>query len=298
MKISLFDLDITSRRRPFPNLALMKLSAYHKAKGDQVFLNFPLVQPDITYASCVFTWHAAGRVGLPFDTQFGGPGVDLAKQLPAGVEHFMPDYSLYPRVNFSLGFTSRGCIRKCPWCIVPQKEGNIQPWASIYEFWNRRHRSLVLLDNNFLVSPTWRLTLDDIIGEELWVDFNQGLDIRLVAEEVADYLSRLKTKQLRFAFDSIKYEAAVRAGVKMLTNAGIRSRKLMFYVLYGWRKDRTAVKRMAILQDLNVDIYPMAYRGSDGKEPARVREIIPDKFFHGPRRNINKMLRLKSRLPA
>lgn len=292
------DLDINKARRPFPNLALMKLSAYHKAKGDEVFLNFPLAQADVTYASCVFTWHAAGRVGLPFDAQLGGPGVDLVEELPAGVEHTMPDYDLYPNVNFSLGFTSRGCIRKCPWCVVHWKEGGIKAWARIYEFWDRRHRGIVLLDNNLLASSTWRQTLDDLIGENLWVDFNQGLDIRLVTEEVADYLRRLRIRQLRFAFDHIGYAEDIKKGIKLLLDAGINSRKLSFYVLYGFGSDKTAVKRLKILQSFNVDIYPMAYKGNNGKEPARVHETIPTKYFHGPRRNINKMLRLKGRLPA
>jgi hypothetical protein len=298
MKVLLFDMDISQRRRPFPNLALMKLSAYHKKQGDEVFLNFPLCQPDRTYASCVFTWNVGNTIGLPPDAVVGGVGFDLLKTLPEEVEHIMPDYSLYPGVNFSLGFTSRGCDRNCPWCIVPSKEGKAKAWARIDEFWDRRHRGIVLLDNNILAVPTWRQTFDDLIGENLWVDFNQGLDIRLVTEEVADYLTRLRTRQLRFAFDSITYEDQVRKGIKLLLDVGINSRKLSFYVLYGFGHDKTAVKRLKILQAFNVDIFPMAYRGPDGKEPARVYEEIPAKFFHGPRANMRRMLRLKGRLPA
>ncbi|GAJ01032.1 unnamed protein product, partial [marine sediment metagenome] len=112
-----------------PNLALMKLSAYHKAKGDQVFLNFPLNRPDITYASCVFTWNAKRRATVPHGATVGGSGIDLKAELLPEVEHIMPDYSLYPGIDSSMGFTSRGCIRKCPWCIVPEKEGQIKPWS-------------------------------------------------------------------------------------------------------------------------------------------------------------------------
>lgn len=172
MKVSLIDLDIIQRRRPFPNLALMKLSAYHKRSGDQVYLNFPLHWANITYASCVFTWNAKGRARVPNKGIVGGSGIDLKAELPPEVERIMPDYSLYPGVDFSLGFTSRGCLRKCPWCIIPEKEGQIKPWARIYEFWDRRHKKIVLLDNNLLAAPNWRQTMEDLIAEDLAVDFN------------------------------------------------------------------------------------------------------------------------------
>jgi hypothetical protein len=294
--ISLLDLDINRSKKPFPNLALMKLSAYYKKIGHEVYLNFPLIKADLTFASCVFTWHKDGAIGLMPDVTIGGPGIDLASQLPEKAEHIMPDYDLYPDVTFSLGFTSRGCSRKCPWCIVPKKEGDIKPWARIYEFWNRRHRGIVLLDNNILASPTWRLTMDDLISEDVWVDFNQGLDIRLVTDEVADYLRQLRARQLRFAFDNIADEAAVRSGIKLLLDAGINSRKLSFYILYGFGSDRTAIKRLKVLEEFNVDIYPMAYKGADGKEPARVHEEIPPKYFHGARANIRRLMRLKGRI--
>ncbi|MBA7508012.1 hypothetical protein ES706_06743 [subsurface metagenome] len=299
MKVLLMDLDIIKQRRPFPNLALMKLSAYHKSRGDEVSFNSPLFcEPDITYASCVFTWNARRRNGLFPDAIIGGSGIDLKAELPPEVEHIMPDYSLYPNVDFSLGFTSRGCIRKCPWCIVPEKERTIKPWARIYEFWDRRHRKITLLDNNLLAAPNWRLTMDDLIAEGLKVDFNQGLDIRLLNEEVVDYLRRVKAQELRFAFDDIAFEGAVRRGIELLLAAGIRSRKLSFYVLVGFGDDNTHLERMKILGSYNVDIYPMAYKGPDGKEPRRsFIGVGENTLWHGSRRNINKFLRLIGRLP-
>ena len=191
MKVLLMDLDVTKRRRLFPNLALMKLSAYHKAKGDDVFLNFPLCRPDASYASCVFTWHSKRARHLDPGVKIAGSGVDLETKLPDEIEHIKPDYDLYPGVEVSVGFTSRGCIRGCPWCIVPEKEGWISSAASIYEFWDQRHRKILLLDNNFLASPYYRSTLRDLKSEGLEVDFNQGLDIRFVDDEVAEQLARL-----------------------------------------------------------------------------------------------------------
>jgi len=312
MKVLLMDLDVIKQRRPFPNLALMKLSAYHRARGDRVVLNFPLELADITYASCVFTWHAKRALTLPYSAYLGGSGINLKTELlslsptlppevkaelPPEVEHIMPDYNLYPGIDFSLGFTSRGCIRRCPWCIVPLKEGGIRPVARIHEFWNRQHRKILLLDNNLLASPNWRQTMEDLLAEGLVVDFNQGLDIRLVNEKNFDYLKRVKTKKLRFAFDDIAYEKAFRRGIELLLGSGIGSRDIEVYVLYGFGDDDTDVERMAILHSYNVDCYPMLYKGPDGKEPARRIKKIPDLMWHGPRRNINKWLRFHGRLP-
>jgi len=300
----LMDLDLLqqNRRRKyiFPNLALMKLSAYHKARGDEVYLNFPLQPPDITYASCVFTWNAKRKASIPNGAHVGGSGIDLKAKLPPEVEHIMPDYNLYPGVHSSIGFTSRGCIRKCRWCIVPEKEEGIRPAARIYEFLDCQYRKITLLDNNLLAAPNWRQTMEDLIAEELEVDFNQGLDIRLLNEENLDYLKRVKAKGLRFAFDHIGYEKAVREGIELLLANGLGSRKLSFYFLYGFPViEQECVERVKILASYNVDIYPMAYKGPDGKEPQRrILKVDDIPLLHGSRRNIDKFLRLVGRLPA
>jgi len=293
------DLDIINRRRPYPNLALMKLSAHHKARGDEVFLNFPLRRPDITYASCIFTWNAKYREGLSPDAIIGGSGIDLKAELPPEVEHIMPDYTLYPNIDSSMGFTSRGCVRKCPWCIVPEKEGEIKPCARIYEFWDRRHRKITLLDNNLLAAPNWRQTLEDLLAEGLEVDFNQGLDIRLLNTGNLDYLKQVRANELRFAFDDIAYEKAVTEGIRLLLDNGLGSRKLSFYFLYGFPIiKQESVERAKILASYNVEVYPMAYKGQDGKEPQRrILKIDSLPLMHGARRNIDKFLRLVGRLP-
>lgn len=299
MNVLLMDLDIIRQRRPFPNLALMKLSAYHKAKGDEVYLNFPLQQPDISYASCVFTWHSTWSATVPDAAMLGGSGIDLKAELSPEVEHIMPDYSLYPDVDFSLGFTSRGCFRKCPPCIVPEKEGPIKATTRIYEFLERRYRKMILLDNNLLAAPNWRQTFEDLIAEEIEVDINQGLDIRLLNEENLYYLKRIKAKGLRFAFDNIGYERELREGIELLSANGIGSRKLSFYLLYGFPViEQECIERVKILASLNVGVYPMAYKGADGKEPQRkILKVDGMPLLHGPRRNIDKFLRLVGRLP-
>lgn len=298
MKVLLLDLDLQSRRKPFPNLALMKLSAYHKAHGDEVHLNFPLCQPDFTVASCVFTWNK--RELAPYVIT-GGSGFRADIELTPKIEHLMPDYGLYSRhpwVDYSIGFTSRGCIRKCPWCIVPQKEGTIKDVARIYEFWNPQHRKIMLLDNNFLAAPSCQKTLEDILAEGLEVDFNQGLDARLLEEKHIPYFKRLKFKQLRFAFDDIAYEKSVRKAIHLLTENGINSRRLCFYMLVGFENDNTAVERAKILASLNIDIYPMIYKNSSGEEPMiqQTNETLYLNEMHGARANLRKFLRIARKL--
>ena len=295
MRILLMDLDISDRRRAFPNLALMKLSAYHKKRGDEVRLNFPLGGFDLGFASCVFSWHKQQAIGLFEGIVKGGSALDIGSSLPPEVEHTMPDYGLYPDTQFSMGFTSRGCIRKCPWCIVPLKEGGIRAWTSIYEFWDRRHREIRLLDNNILASPNWDETAGSLIREQVRVDFNQGLDIRLVDDKIANQLSQIKTSQLRFAFDSIGIEAQVRQGIGLLTREGIKSRHLSFYVLCGFKGD-DGWERMKLLQSYNVDVYPMLYKDESGKEPKLDTKIDETVAFRGRRGNLRKYLRAIGRI--
>ncbi len=294
MRISLMDLDISSRRRPFPNLALMKLSAHHKARGDKVFLNFPLCQPDITYASCVFSWHKPSLIEQ--SVIVGGSGIDLDAWLPNEIEHIMPDYSLYPNIDFSMGFTSRGCIRNCPFCLVHRKEGGIKAWASVREFLNPSLRRLILLDNNFFAAENCEDTLNDLIELQIETDINQGLDIRLLTDKLADSIKRMKAKIYRFAFDDIAYEKQVRQGIELLLKAGISPRKLAFYVLVGFQNDETAVDRMKLLASYGVDVYPMIYKGQDGKEPTIKSKWDGTIFWHGSRNNIRKFLRVVGRL--
>lgn len=298
MRVLLADLDFPSRPKyskscGFGNLALMKISAWHKARGDEVFLNFPLPGWDMCYISCVFPWNKYRKAKYP-DGIVGGSAFSLSVRLPDQIEHIMPDYSIYG-LDYSMGFTSRGCIRCCPWCLVPEKEGDIASWSEIYEFWDRSHEKIMLLDNNLLAAPNCLDTLKALIREQLTVDFNQGLDIRLVDDERAYYLSRVKVEDYyRFSFDLPEMARAVREGVKLLNNAGIPSRKLFFYTLVGFNttieQDR---ERFALLKSLKCQSYPMRYNDQLPAE-GMIREI---ELPRGPRGAVRKYVRLARRSP-
>jgi len=275
MKVLLVDVDSKIGNPP-----LMKIARKHKLEGDLVYLRqvrngsitFPYVEPDKVYVSCVFSQNkqVALKVSDSFscEVEVGGYGVN-DKQLPYEIEHLMPYYKLYG-IDYSIGFSSRGCIRtscECPWCIVPKKEGAIRNHAPISEFLHPRHRKLVLLDNNFLASPRWNENLEFIVENRLQVNFNQGLDIRLVDDEKAKWLSltnfrtfTFKTEMLHFAFDTPQIEDELRRGVAILKKHGVPPRKLTFYFLCGFNTTHEQdMHRFKIIRELGANPYCMKY---------------------------------------
>lgn len=228
-KIGLIDVD-----SKIPNLVLMKISAYYKQKGYQVELTEPRFADvyDKVFASKVFT-HSELPLFPPCKIEIGGSGYDLETKLSDNIEYLMPDYSLYPDSNYSLGFTTRGCIRKCPFCIVPQKEGKIRAVADLYDIWDKRHEKVVLLDNNILaMSEHFFKITSQIKKENLIVDFNQGLDCRLLTEPMVKEFKSLRRAVLRFSFDNVNYEKKVLQTIKLLKKHGINI--VMWYVLVGF----------------------------------------------------------------
>jgi hypothetical protein len=264
-------IDIDSKK---PNLALMKLSAYHKAKGDQVELTGACFAPayDKIYVSKVFSWTTLPPLPENVLTEIGGSGCgDLSITLPAEIESLCPDYSLYLKIDYSLGFLTRGCIRRCPWCIVPEKEGDIRPAADIEDF--LRHDKAVLLDNNVLACEHGIKQIEKIVDlcakRGLRVDFNQGLDARLIDDSIARLLARVRwMKQIRLACDSPAMMAPVERAVELLRKYGATPKRFLCYMLVG-DDLREASERADFLKQLNVNPFAQPYRGRNGEEPTR-----------------------------
>jgi len=262
LKIGLFDID-----SKYHNLALMKLSAYHKSKGHEVEFYQPILKSsyDKIYVSKIFTKRNINEGYIPEDCIIGGSGFDLKSRLPDEIEHVKPDYDLY-NLNYSLGFTTRGCIRNCKFCIVPEKEGKIREHAEVEEFLNLKSNIVVLLDNNFLALPSHIEKLQKYINKGWRMDFNQGLDARLVNKENAKLLARIKYKEtIRFAWDNIKDETEIIKGLDLIIKAGIRPRNITVYALIGFdttfKEDLYRIQRLREIKDEQgpVKAYVMNY---------------------------------------
>ena len=259
MKIALVDVD----GRNFPNLALMKLSAWHKAQGDSVEWYSPLFsRPDKIYASKVFTFtpdYIDYAYGDPYPVR-GGTGYDPTIKLPDEVERTLPDYSIYPEWGSSLGFLTRGCIRNCPWCIVPKKEGSLHEVDDIERVAAGR-KEIVLLDNNFLAADKEfvREQLEKAVRLRLKLDFNQGLDARLVTPENARLLTACRwIRYIRFSCDTVAMIEPIRRAVSLIRENGFK-REIFCYMLVQDIAD--AEIRLHALVDLNVIPFAQPYRG-------------------------------------
>ena len=192
-KVGIIDVD----GHNFPNLALMKLSAYHKAKGDSVEWYDIFGEYDIVYMSKVFTHTPDYTQVIPNAREIikGGTGYDVTSSLPEDVEFVTPDYNLYPYIDkkTAYGFLTRGCIRKCPWCIVPKKEGTIHPYQDVDDIAVDGRTNLILMDNNILAAGEYGISQLKRIAERKYrIDFNQAMDARLVTDEIAELLASIK----------------------------------------------------------------------------------------------------------
>jgi radical SAM superfamily enzyme YgiQ (UPF0313 family) len=287
IKVLLIDVD-----SKIPNLALMKISAFHKQKKDWVHLNKGVQDPDKVYISCIFKKNGPQALGTakfyPNSEIFiGGSGVNY-KTLPRDIEYIMPDYDLYD-IDYSMGFTSRGCFRKCEFCIVPEKEGVIRANQKISEFLHPDHKKVVLLDNNLLAAPNHKETLKYLADTELKVSFCQGNDIRLMTEEKANLLADtryydfdFRDRRLYFAWDHIDLEDQVEKGIQLLKNAGITGRRIMFYVLMGFDTDISQDKyRVEKLHEWGVESFAMPFENGGSPELRRlVRKVNRKRWWY------------------
>lgn len=202
MRIGLIDVD----GHHFPNLALMKINRYHKKQGDSVEWYDPFEHYDKVYMGKVFTFSKEYEYFINADeVEKGGTGYDIHNTLPECIDRLQPDYSIYPMVDrkTAYGFLTRGCPNRCKWCIVPQKEGKQHPYMDVEEIAIEGRTNLVLMDNNVLASDYGLEQIEKIVEKGYRIDFNQGIDSRLVTDDVAKLLSKVRwIHSIRFGCDT------------------------------------------------------------------------------------------------
>lgn len=267
MKINIMTPD--SKR---PNLAAMKISAWHKEQGDDVELNFPLCNADFTYASLLFNWTPD-----PYADLIGGSKYPHIKLDPE-IDTMKPDYSLYPKIDYSLGYTYKACPRSCDFCIVP-KQQNDETHYSIWSFHDERFSKICLLNNNTLADPYWRDTFEEIIDADLRL-IEHGFDARYITEEVAEYMKRIKFDGLiHLAWDYMEHEEEVLRGICNLKKVGLTN-KCMCYVLIGHTTHEENLYRTLVLwQDYGIDPFVMPLNKHDEYQKSFARWVNHKAIF-------------------
>ncbi len=269
MQVLLLNID-----SKLPNIALKKIEMYHKLQGDKVTWDKShFFGADKVYASVIFTKsmpkfdkdYLTHRPGI----EVGGTGYDLMKVLPPEIDGM--------RLRINYGFTTRGCIRKCKFCFVPEKEGNIKAVGDIYEVWDGISDQVILFDNNILALPLhFEKICNQLTKEKLKVDFNQGLDIRLLTPSVCELLNGLRLSNgIRFAFDHPNQEEMIRNKVAMLRKH-YKRKYIFFYVLVGF--DTTFEEdmgRLEVIKELGCRAYVMRHENTpEEKRYIRMAEWV------------------------
>lgn len=273
MRVGLLDIDSHN----YPNLPLMKLSAWHKQQGDTVeWYNLIGTHYDLVYASKVFSFTDDYPYYINADKVIRGgtgyaihsaEGEDYDKnrdtELPDEIEHIYPDYSLYGITDTAYGFLTRGCPRGCSFCIVGKKEGLCShKVADLSEFWHGQ-KNIVLNDPNILACREWKDLFRQLIDSKAWVDFNQGLDARLLTEARCYALKQVRTKEIHFAWDRYEDKERILPKLKMFANIctkKIHGHHAIVYVLVNHSSTlEQDLERIYTLREMGYWAYVMIY---------------------------------------
>lgn len=291
VNIGLIDVDNMARKRAkYPNLALMKISAWHKAQGDNVEWWNGLVHYDRVYMSKVFSDSYVPDLEYAINADEvirGGSGycIDLVNGkeeynterdsvLPDEIEHIYPDYDLYPTLtkDTAYGFLTRGCPRGCHFCIVADKEGRRSRKVSDLSEWWKGQKNIVLMDPNILAYKGHMELLSQLIESKATVDINQGIDCRLLNEDNINAINEIKLKEIHFAWDYMRETTSVLRGLDLYAKMAKRKPHGNYGAVYTLTNYDTTMEenlyRIYTLREMGFDPYVMIYN-----KPAAPREI-------------------------
>ena len=288
MQIGLHDAEMEHiKGKIFPNYALMKISAWHKAQGDNVEWWNPLKRYNHIFSSKVFDFTPENPY-LPENTIRGGTGyadVPLEQTLSPLIDEMFPDYSIYPACDYAIGYITRGCPNNCRWCVVPSKEGEIKPYRSWRQLIRPDSKKLVLMDNNILASDFGIAELESLVGSGYAIDLNQGMDASLVDERVAKILAGLKCiKYIRFSCDQQAQIEPIMRTTELLGKYGVKPYRLFIYLLVT-ADIEDAARRVEALKRLgNITIYAQAERNErQGIVPNKMQLEFAQRYVYSGR---------------
>lgn len=268
MKIGLVDVDRTN----FPNLALMKISAWHKSQGDTVeWANALFANYDRVYKSKIFTFSPDDTTPYECEVVKGGTGYSLTTQLPKEIDDFIPDYSIYPSIDkkTAYGFLTRGCPNKCKWCVVPIKEGGIRPYRDVEEIAINGRTNLILMDNNIIACEYGLEQIEKIVKNKYRVDFNQALDARLVTEDIAKLLAQVKwLSQIRLGCDTPKQINECEKAMALIDKYRGTPKQYLLYTMIGSDINEAYTRLSYFRNNKRVRIVAQPYR--DFNNPLQV----------------------------
>ena len=273
------------RSKNFPNLALMKISAWHKRLGDTVEWWIPTTHYDRVYSSKVFDF-TPDNPYLPDDAIRGGTGyrdLPMDQELPLEIDNMYPDYSIYPDCDYAIGYITRGCPNHCRWCIVPKKEGQIRPYRNWQDIVRSDTDKLVLMDNNILACSYGIEQLERMIGSGYRIDLNQGMDARLVDNYIAGILARLKwIRFIRFSCDQKSQIEPIRRTIELLGKHGIRPYRIFVYLLVT-ADIEDATERVEALKGYKaINLYAQAERNERlGVMPNKAQLEFQQRYMYG-----------------
>ena len=283
MRIGLHDAEREHfKHKIFPNYALMKISAFHKMQGDSVEWWQQGQQYDRVYSSKIFDF-TAENPNLPPDAIKGGTGYDLKAVLPQEIEDTYPDYSIYPECDYAIGYITRGCPNKCPWCLVPLKEGGIKPYRTWQQLVRYDTDKLVLMDNNILACRYGIGQLESLIGSRYRIDLNQGMDARLVTTEIADILCRLEwIRYIRFSCDTIGQIPHIDKVIRLFGERGVKPYKVMVYVLVRSDLENADYRVESLKKHKGIRLYAQAERNERmGIIPNKAQLEFANRYVYG-----------------
>jgi hypothetical protein len=293
MKIGLIDVD----GHNFPNLALMKISAYHKNLGDHVEFVSLFRQYDIVYKSKVFTFTPDFNY-IPHTEKLikGGTGYNLESRLPDEIENQYPDYDLYKIKNVAYGYLTRGCPRKCDFCIVADKEGaKSYKVADLNSFWNGQ-KEIKLLDPNLLACKNHTDLLNQLIESNAYVDFTQGLDARLLNPHIIKKINKLKIKMIHFAWDNERDSDLILRKLELFNQSNtLNYRKKRVYILTNFNTNfEFDLYRVETLKKIGYDPYVMIYEKETApKNIRRLQRYVNSKYIFNSCKSFSEYLKIE-----